>query len=248
MKFDFGLIGKKLGHSFSKSYFTNKFREENISGSYHNFELQDISHFPALLETHTELRGMNVTIPYKMEIIPYLDEVSDTVKKVGAVNTIRVDVDGLKGFNTDVVGFRESLLEFYDEDPGGNALILGTGGASKAVVYVLEHYFQFDEVRFASRNPTSGDHISYPELNEKGLKDYRLIVNATPVGTYPELGAFPNLPYDTLTRHHYLYDLVYNPTETEFLKKGRQRHSKVINGMDMLVKQAEASWRIWTEG
>lgn len=248
MKFDFGLVGKKLGHSFSKSYFTNKFREEGISGSYNNFELQDISHFEHLINTHSEIHGLNVTIPYKTEIIPFLDEVSPIVEKVGAVNTIRIDQDGLKGFNTDVVGFRDSLLEFYDEDPGGDALILGTGGASKAVVYVLEHFFQFDSVRFASRNPSSGDHISYPELNETGLGKYRLIVNATPVGMFPEQGEFPQLPYATLTRQHYLYDLVYNPGETEFLKRGRQRGAKVINGMEMLIKQAEASWRIWTEG
>lgn len=248
MRFDFGLVGKKLGHSFSKSYFTNKFQEESISGSYINLELQDISFFPKALEQHPELRGLNVTIPYKTSIMPYLSEVTETAMKVGAVNTLLIEGKHIKGFNTDVVGFRDSLLDFYDADPGGKALILGTGGASKAVIYVLEHFFQFDEVRFASRSPSKEEHISYPELSESGLQDYQLIVNATPVGMFPELGGFPDLPYDTIGRQHYLYDLVYNPDETEFLKKGRLKHAKVMNGMEMLIKQAEASWRIWTEG
>ena len=247
MKLDFGLIGKKLSHSFSKSYFTNKFREEGIHGEYHNFELPRIEDFPSLLKMHDDLRGLNVTIPYKSSIMDYLDEVSETSRKVGAINTIQVRNGWTKGFNTDVVGFRDSLMEFYREDPGGNALILGTGGASKAVVYVLEHFFQFEEVRFASRNPSQDDHISYPVLNEEGLKDFRLIVNATPVGMYPEQGEFPDLPYDSLGQGHYLYDLIYNPGETEFLKKGRLRHCHVLNGMDMLIRQAEASWRIWNE-
>ncbi len=247
MKLDFGLIGKKLSHSFSKSYFTNKFQEEGIEGAYHNFELPSIDGFPDLLEVHDELRGLNVTIPYKTEVIPYLDEVSEIAEAVGAVNTIRVKNGETKGFNTDVVGFRDSLLEFYKELPGGKALILGTGGASKAVLYVLEHYFQFDEVRFASRNPSSPDHISYPELNDTGLDDFRLIINSTPVGMYPEQGQFPHLPYETLRRDHHLYDLIYNPGETEFLRKGRERNCRTVNGMDMLIRQAEASWRIWSD-
>jgi len=245
MKLDFGLIGKKLSHSFSRSYFTNKFREEGLAGHYHNFELADISEFPRLLEVHDGLRGLNVTLPYKTSIMPFLDSVSDIAERVGAVNTIWVNNGETTGYNTDVVGFRDSLMEFYHEDPGGKALVLGTGGASKAVVYVLEHFFQFEEVRLASRNPSAPHHISYPELNANGLEEFRLVINATPVGMYPEQGEFPALPYDSLTRGHHLYDLVYNPTETEFLRRGRAHNSKVMNGMDMLIRQAEASWRIW---
>lgn len=247
MNLNFGLLGKKLGHSFSQAYFTNKFREENIPGTYQNFELPSIDDFPDLLRLQTDLRGLNVTLPYKTEVIPFLDDLSEISEKVGAVNTIRIENGTTKGFNTDVIGFRDSLMEFYDEDPGGKALILGTGGASKAVHYVLMHFFQFDEVCFASRNPSQPEHIAYGEINEVGLQDYQLIVNATPVGMYPEQGDFPDLPYETLGRKHYLYDLVYNPDETEFLKKGRLRLCKVTNGMDMLIRQAEASWRIWTE-
>ena len=196
---------------------------------------------------YQNIRGMNVTIPYKTEIIPYLDDLSEVAEKIKAVNTIQVRDGKLTGYNTDVLGFRDSLINFYQEDPGGNALILGTGGASKAVVYVLEHYFHFDEVRFASRIPTDPDHISYPKLAKTGLQDYKLIVNATPVGMFPEQGNFPDLPYESLGRSNYLYDLVYNPEETEFLKKGRLQRCRIKNGMEMLIKQAEASWTIWNQ-
>lgn len=247
MRLEFGLIGKKLGHSFSQSYFTNKFQEENIAGTYNNFELATIDDFTGLLRLQDNIKGLNVTIPYKTEIIPFLDELSSIATAVGAVNTVKVANGKTKGFNTDVIGFRDSLMNFYDEDPGGKALILGTGGASKAIHYVLNHFFQFDQVNFASREPSSPEHIEYAQINEEGLQDYQLIVNATPVGMYPEQGDFPDLPYHSISRDHYLYDLVYNPEETEFLKRGRVARCKVMNGMEMLMRQAEASWRIWTE-
>lgn len=246
MNLDFGLVGKKLSHSFSKSYFTNKFQEEKLDYTYHNYELPDASDVKGLIRIHENLRGFNVTLPYKTEIIPFLDEMSPTATKVNAVNTVLVENGKLRGHNTDVIGFRDSLVNFYDEDPGGKALILGTGGASKAVVYVLEHFFQFDEVRFASRTPSHSDHLSYAEIADSGLEDYQLIINATPVGMYPEQGEFPDLPYVTLNRKNHLYDLVYNPEETVFLKKGREQQCHIKNGMEMLIAQAEASWKIWT--
>lgn len=246
MSLDFGLIGKKLSHSFSKSYFTDKFQEEKLPYSYQNFELGHASAIKDLVRMNENLRGFNVTIPYKTDVIRYLDELSPVAEKVAAVNTIHIKDGKMTGYNTDVVGFRDSLMGFYDDDPGGKALILGTGGASKAVVYVLKHFFFFDEVRFASRTPIDENHISYPELSRTGLQDFKLIINATPVGMFPEQGNFPDLPYESLGRSNYLYDLVYNPEETEFLKKGRQQLCRVKNGMEMLVKQAEASWKIWT--
>lgn len=247
MNLDFGLVGKKLSHSFSKSYFSNKFQEEKLPYTYHNYELSDASDVRGLIRVHEDLRGFNVTIPYKTDIIPFLDDLSPVAEKINAVNTVLVQNGQLKGFNTDVIGFRDSLVSFYDEDPGGKALILGTGGASKAVVYVLEHFFQFDEVRFASRTPSHPDHLSYGEINETGLEDYALIVNATPVGMFPEQGEFPDLPYASLSRKNYLYDLVYNPDETIFLQKGRIQHCHIKNGMAMLIAQAEASWEIWMQ-
>lgn len=246
MSLDFGLVGKKLSHSFSKSYFTNKFQEEKLPYSYQNFELGHASAIKDLVKVYDNLRGFNVTVPYKTDVIRYLDELSPVAEKISAVNTVHVKDGIMTGYNTDVVGFRDSLIGFYEEDPGGKALILGTGGASKAVVYVLEHFFQFEEVRLASRSPSHQDHISYPELNKTGLQDYALIVNATPVGMFPEQGNFPDLPYESLGRANYLYDLIYNPDETEFLRKGSQQLCRIKNGMEMLIKQAEASWNIWT--
>ena len=244
---DFGLIGKKLSHSFSKSYFTDKFQEERLPYTYENFEIHHASAIKDLVKMYQSIRGFNITVPYKSEVIPYLDALSPEAEKIKAVNTVKVQQGRLMGFNTDVVGFRDSLIGFYEEDPGGSALILGTGGASKAVVHVLKHFFHFDEVRFASRSPSHPDHISYPALAKIGLQDYKLIVNATPVGMFPEQGNFPDLPYESLGRSNYLYDLVYNPEETEFLRKGRLQRCHIKNGMEMLIKQAEASWMIWNQ-
>lgn len=248
MSIAFGLIGRHLGHSFSKGYFESKFRELRIVGEYSNYELPVIDGFRELRKRRPDLRGVNVTIPYKQSVIPFLDMLDPVAEDVGAVNTVLFESGRAIGFNTDVIGFRDSLMEFYDEPPGGKALVLGTGGASRAIAYVLEHFFQFDAVDHASRNPRAAHHRGYPELKEEGLQAYRLIVNTTPVGMAPNQDVCPDLPYETLGSSHYLYDLIYNPEETCFLRTGRSYGAHVQNGMDMLIRQADASYAIWTEG
>ncbi len=247
MSLDFGLIGKRLSHSFSRSYFTNKFQREGQHYSYRNFELSHVSAVRDLVASNKNLRGFNVTIPYKSDIIPYLDGLDPVAEKIGAVNTVHVKNGVMVGYNTDVIGFRDTLISFYAGDPGGKALVLGTGGASKAVRYVLEHYFQFGEVWMASRSPSHQNHISYSQLCSSSIQDYSLIVNATPVGMFPEQGKIPALPYETLVPTSYLYDLIYNPDETRFLQKGRLYRCPTKNGMEMLIRQAEASWGIWMD-
>lgn len=242
----FGLIGKKLSHSFSQSYFTQKFQELNFAATYHNFELEGIDSFPELLKQEPNLVGLSVTIPYKSEIIPYLTSLDPLAEYVGAVNAIAFVGEHRIGYNTDVIGFRDALADFYDGKPGGKALILGTGGASKAVSYALDHYFAFDEIHIASRSEPGGDHISYFQLQDSGLQDYRLIVNASPVGMYPNVAEKPNLPYETLGPNTWLFDLVYNPKETLFMQEGIQRGLPACNGLDMLIRQAEAAWDIWS--
>jgi shikimate dehydrogenase len=242
----FGLIGKKLSHSFSQKYFTQKFQELNLAATYHNFELETIAFFPALLEQERHLVGLNVTIPYKTEIIPYLSSLDPLAEYVGAVNTVAIVGGHRIGYNTDVLGFRDALADFYEGKPGGKALILGTGGASKAVRYALDHFFAFDEIHTASRTEPGGDHISYFQLQETGLAEYRLIVNASPVGMYPSVEEKPNLPYDTLSKDTWLFDLVYNPKETLFMQEAIRRGLPATNGLDMLIRQAEAAWDIWS--
>ncbi|MEM7040463.1 MAG: shikimate dehydrogenase [Bacteroidota bacterium] len=247
MKLDFGLVGKTLGHSFSRTYFSDKFREEGFQGTYHNFEMPDVNHVRDLEKVVDNLRGFNVTIPYKRDILTYLDELSPVAESVGAVNTVLLEAGRYIGYNTDVVGFRDSLTEFYEGHPGGKALILGTGGASRAVGYVLEHYFQFDEILHASRSPRADNHVGYPALKAEGLGEFRLIVNSTPVGTAPDIEAYPDLPYESLNADAHLYDLIYNPRDTKFLQLGAAQGCKTMNGMEMLIRQAEASWEIWME-
>ncbi|MEM0999972.1 MAG: shikimate dehydrogenase [Bacteroidota bacterium] len=243
----YGLIGKKLGHSFSRNYFNDKFHREHIEAVYLNFELAEIDEIGLVLADHPELHGFNVTIPYKQRILPYLNHVDEVAHGVGAVNTVQVEHDGsLSGYNTDVIGFRDSLSNFYQGDPGGKALILGSGGASKAVRYALRHFFEFEEVEVASRNPRMG-YVAYATLHERGLQDYRLIVNCTPLGMAPYPETFPDLPYASLAPGTFLHDLVYNPEHTEFLNKGRAHGGQVKNGMEMLIGQAEAAWSIWRD-
>ena len=237
----YGLIGHPLTHSFSKSYFTEKFEKEGIDGCYRNFDLDEIALVRHILSRHPDLKGFNVTIPYKEAILPYLDELDETTAKIKAVNTVKVLSNGkLKGFNTDVVGF-EALLErsgFRE----GSALVLGTGGAAKAVQYVLKK----KQIAFQliSRDSSRGD-LTYEALTPTLLKEHHLIVNATPLGTFPHVDEAPPIPYDALTQAHTLIDLVYNPAETLFLRQGAQRGAKTFNGLTMLIAQAEASWRVW---
>lgn len=244
----FGLIGKKLSHSFSQRYFTEKFIEQHISASYQNFELESIELLPDLLAQTPNLRGLNVTIPYKTAIIPHLTSLDKLAEFVGAVNTVKVVGTHRIGYNTDVIGFRDSLTEFYQGQPGGKALVLGSGGASKAVQYTLEHFFAFDSVDVVSRSESDDPHISYESLQETGLSEYRLIVNASPVGMHPNSSEKPEIPYDTLSSDVWLFDLVYNPDVTQFMQEGMSRGLPVQNGMDMLLRQAEAAWQIWQQG
>ena len=238
----FGLIGKTLSHSFSKNYFTQKFAREHIENCrYDLFELPAIEDLPALLHTHPDLEGLNVTIPYKQEVIPYLDETSEVVQEIGACNCLKITGGKLVGFNTDVVGFKNSL-EPYLLPIHNKALILGTGGAAKAVQYALKQ-LQI-EYKLVSRRKTS-DGLGYEDIGEEILDQYPLIINTTPLGTYPNVDEAPPIPYTYLSPRHLLFDLVYNPAKTKFLQNGEALGARIANGHEMLVLQAEESWRIW---
>ncbi|WP_109830379.1 shikimate dehydrogenase family protein [Reichenbachiella versicolor] len=244
----FGLIGKTLKHSFSKNYFSNKFIKENIEGcNYELFELPTIQSFPKLIEDYkNSLLGLNVTIPYKLDVMEYLDELDSNAKSIGAVNTIKVLSNGkLKGYNTDYLGFKNSLKENW-ELKNKKALILGTGGASNAVKCALGD-LQIDYL-MVSRS-AKGDIIDYESImkNPEIIEDHKLIVNTTPLGTFPNVEDKPQLPYSSITENHLLFDLVYNPEVTAFMKEGLKLNAKVKNGYNMLVGQAEASWKIWNE-
>lgn len=245
----YGLIGKKLVHSFSASFFNDKFRKEGINETYKLLPIPDIDCLPGLIAENPDLKGLNVTIPYKEEVIPFLNYLSPDAREIGAVNVIQINRSGneieLKGYNSDCIGFKNSLLpllspNFLQVKP--KALILGTGGASKAVAYVLKNLGI--EYTFVSRNPDAGQ-LSYADLKQECLKSHFLIVNTTPLGTYPDVDKFPPIPYDYLTPDHICYDLVYNPEETEFLKKSKERGATVKNGLEMLHLQALAAWVIW---
>jgi shikimate dehydrogenase len=239
----YGLIGFPLGHSFSRNYFQRKFLLESISGcSYSNFEIAGIELLPDVLKD-PELAGLNVTIPYKRAVIPFLDTVDSVVQQTGACNCIHIQNSQLHGYNTDVTGFETSLMEKWLPQHR-KALILGTGGSSTAVAYVLNRLgIGFS---FVSRRSTGlPDHLLYTDLNEKIIRDHLLIINCTPLGMHPEINASPPIPYSFLTPQHYLFDLIYNPPLTLFLQKGELQGARIKNGADMLRIQAEASWEIW---
>ena len=245
----FGLIGYPLEHSFSKKYFTQKFEDEDIQDAkYVNFPLQSIEEFPALIKQEEQLTGLNVTLPYKEQVLEYLDDTEEAVKEIKAVNTIKIYQDNagkkkLKGFNTDYHGFIESLEPLLSKRHH-NALILGTGGASKAVAFALKKLnISF---RFVSRNAKKKDNtLSYSDINEKNIKGFHLIVNTTPLGMHPNTQSAPQIPYQALTKDHILYDLVYNPKETKFMSEGKKYGAITKNGLDMLYLQAEKAWEIW---
>jgi shikimate dehydrogenase len=240
----FGLIGFPLAQSFSKKFFTAKFEKEKIEAQYDLYELKDISEFIDLIKDR-ELCGLNVTIPYKEKIIRFLDEIDETATKIGAVNVIKFIRSGekvkLKGYNTDAIGFENSLKPFL-KSQYKNALILGTGGSSKAVDYVLRTHGI--KTTFVSRTPEKSQ-LSYDQLTRRVLNKNQIIVNATPLGMFPIVDECPEIPYQFLTANHFLYDLVYNPVETLFLKKGKEQGAQVFNGRSMLNDQALASWEIW---
>ncbi len=241
-----GLIGKTLKHSFSKKYFTEKFKKENIRGySYELYELSEINEVQKLFELE-HLKGFNITIPYKQEIFPYLDHLDHSAEKIGAVNVVKINPDGSKtGYNSDYYGFKTSLENWADIANINWALVLGTGGASKAVNVALNDL----GIRYqiASRSPEKGN-LTYEDLkDDKDLfLSHRLIINCTPLGTFPDVSSRPDLPYEWLNKSFYLYDLVYNPEETAFMKEGLKHGARAKNGLEMLELQAEKSWEIWT--
>lgn len=237
----YGLVGKNISYSFSKGYFSEKFKALNLKyHTYENFDLNEISEFREVLKSNN-IKGLNVTIPYKEEIIPFLDFIDDDAKSIGAVNTIRFSKEGLTGYNTDTFGFKESLRPLL-KPHHKRALVLGTGGASKAVIFVLKQLgigFQY-----VSRNPIT-DQLGYDDLNASHFEMFQLVVNCSPIGTFPKIDNKPNIPYDYIDHRHILFDLIYNPSETAFLREGKARRAVIQNGLPMLQFQAEKAWEIW---
>lgn len=249
----FGLLGYPLTHSFSKGYFTQKFEREGLSAVYENFAIPTIDAFPEVIRQNSDLTGLNVTIPYKTAVIQYLDELDPAAREIGAVNVVRVHKksDGtvhLKGYNSDVIGFTESIRSFVSEllkrEPHPNALVLGTGGASKAVVYGLKQLGI--QPLTVSRTAHPGG-LTYDDLTADHYRNTSIFVNTTPLGMSPNIETCPDLDYTLLTRSHYLYDVVYNPAETLFLQKGRAQGAHTCNGLEMLHLQAEAAWKLWND-
>ena len=244
----YGLIGYPLKHSFSIVYFNEKFKAENIDAEYVNFEIPRIEEFMEVVEENPNLCGLNVTIPYKEQVIPYLDELDKDTAKIGAVNVIKIirQPKGkvkLVGYNSDIIGFTRSIEPLLKPDIHTHALILGTGGASKAIFRGLENLGI--KSTFVSRTKKNDGVMTYEELTPEVMQQYKIIVNCTPVGMYPKVDECPAIPYDQLTTDHLLYDLLYNPDETLFMKKGRAQGATVKNGLEMLLLQAFAAWEIW---
>ena len=240
-----GLIGKDISYSFSKAYFSKKFEIENLPFIYKNFDLQHISEFNQLLTKDHSVIGFNVTIPYKEEIIPLLDTLDEQAQQIGAVNTITITKEGfLKGYNTDCYGFERSLTPLL-QPHHKTALILGTGGASKAIAYTLRRLgITFD---YVSRTQKPGVKFTYNVLTPEILNTHTIIINCTPLGTHPNIDNCPEIPYNSITKRHLLYDLVYNPSETKFLKLGKCNGAQISNGYNMLKYQAEKAWEIWNK-
>ncbi|WP_264563680.1 shikimate dehydrogenase family protein [Flavobacterium sp. N3904] len=241
----FGLLGRNINYSFSKGYFTEKFSKEHFEGcSYENFDIPDINYFTELRKNNTDLNGLNVTIPYKEVIIPFLDKLSKNAVQIGAVNTVRFTKKGkLKGYNTDHYGFKKSLEPLL-KPHHKKALILGTGGASKGVAFALDQL----EIAytFVSREAKENA-IDYSRINATTFDNYQIIINCTPVGTSPNVDLFPLIPYEFFTEKHIAYDLIYNPAETQFLTKAKAKGAVIKNGLDMLIFQAEKAWSIWNK-
>lgn len=243
----YGLLGFPLVHSFSRQFFTEKFRQEDINAEYLNFEIEHIDLLATILQEYPDLKGLNVTIPYKEKVIPYLDELSDNAQSIGAVNCIQITARHgkpyLKGYNADVIGFVRSIKPLLRSNHT-KALILGTGGASKAVRYGLEKIGL--QSCFVSRTLRDGM-LSYEQLTPDIMHEYTVIINCTPVGTFPKTDECPGIPYDYVTSEHLLYDLIYNPDKTLFLQRGEQHGATIKNGLEMLHLQALASWAFWHE-
>ena len=238
----YGLVGKSISYSFSEKYFTEKFKKNKIQNcTYKNFDLNNIKDIVSILKEN-DLKGLNITIPYKEQVLSYLDEIEDNAKLIGAINTIKINKDKtLTGYNTDFIGFINTLRPHINSNCK-KALILGTGGASKAIEYGLKKLNI--ESKKVSRNKKKGD-LTYLEIDSDLIKEYQIIINTTPLGTYPDIENYPDIPYKYLTKKHICYDLIYNPDETTFLRKSKKKGAITINGLRMLEIQAEESWKIW---
>ena len=244
----YGLIGYPLGHSFSKGFFTDKFASEGINAEYVNFELPSIEDFPEIVSAHKNLKGLNVTIPYKEKVIPYLDSITKEAREIGAVNVVKMERHGsnirLIGTNSDVIGFKDSIEPLL-KPHHKKALILGTGGASKAVYYVLTKQLGM-EAALVSRYERPGT-VTFQNLDADAVHEYEVIVNCTPVGMFPHNDGAPAIPYDALTEKNLLFDLIYNPDVTRFMQLGAAHGAQVKNGLEMLILQAMASWNFWNQ-
>jgi len=243
-RYKFGLLGKDISYSFSRKYFTEKFQELGLKDyKYSNFDVPEIEEFPFLLyHREDEFRGINVTIPYKESVMRYLNDVDEDAQKIGAVNTIKITDDNkLVGYNTDFYGFQNAIQPIL-KSSHKKALILGTGGASKAIAYAFEK--MNIKFKFVSRKVTEGMFL-YSMLNKQILDEYTIIVNSTPLGTHPNIEESPNIPFQFINNKHLLFDLIYNPEETKFLSEGKKRGAIIKNGLEMLQLQAEKSWEIW---
>lgn len=244
----YGLIGHRLGYSFSRNFFSEKFAKENRPDcEYVNFELDSIDEFPGVFEQGKDICGLNCTIPYKQQIMQFLDEIDSEAEQIGAVNTVKITWQNgkrhLKGFNSDIYGFEHSLQSML-EPKHKKALILGTGGASKAIKYILEK-LQIEFLSASIEEQLFENEIRYSQINDELMKEHLIIIHATPIGTFPNVDNCPDIPYQLITSDHVLFDLVYNPQETLFLKKGKAQGAKIKNGMEMLHLQAIRSWEIW---
>jgi len=243
----YGLIGYPLKHSFSMSYFNDKFAAEQIAAEYVNFEIPSIREFKTILKTHPNLKGLNVTIPYKEQVIPYLDQLSENAQLIGAVNVIKIErskgkIKKLTGFNSDIIGFKKSIEPLL-QSHHRKALVLGTGGSAKAIFYGL---WQLGITpTYVAREKQSDAVLTYDELNAQDMAAHTVVVNCTPVGMWPHVDERPKIPYEYLTKEHLLYDLLYNPNETLFMKSGAEHGAVVKNGLEMLLLQAFASWEFW---
>jgi len=245
----YGLIGFPLKHSFSKDYFNSKFSSEGIDAEYINFEIASIKDFKTVIKNNPDLKGLNVTIPYKEQVIPYLDGLSENARLIGAVNVIKFDRKKKKlkltGYNSDIIGFKQSIEPLL-QPHHKRALILGNGGSAKAIFYGLKQMGL--DATYVSREKTSPQILTYSELSPEIMETHTIIVNCTPVGMWPNVNNYPDIPYNFVTNKHLLYDLLYNPNETLFMNKGEQQGAIVKNGLEMLLLQAFASWNFWNKG
>jgi len=238
----YGLIGHPLKHSFSPSFFNAKFKEENINARYELFDIKELSEIKKIIDSTPNLKGLNVTIPYKENIIKYLNEIDETSKTIGAVNCIKINNGKLLGFNTDAFGFEKTLLKYLSAQ-SKKAVVLGNGGSAKAVRFVLEK----NKIKYQiiCRTPKDKDELSFNDLNVINWKDYTFVINTTPLGMFPEVNLYPPINYDQINQEHVLIDLIYNPETTRFLELGKSNGARIQNGLEMLVAQAEKSWEIW---